>query len=115
VPDFARCVPDAVLRLAERADRIVHAGDVTSAEVLEALAAHAPVHAVLGNLDGPPVAAWGASQTATVHVEGVEIALVLDAGARRGREARLRRRFPTADAIVFRHSPSSSRPEPPGC
>jgi len=32
------------------------------------------------------------------------IAMVHDSGASRGREARLHRRFPTADLVVFGHS-----------
>ncbi len=42
--------PEAVDAL-EGSDLIVHAGDVGSAEVLEALSALAPVHAVRGNND----------------------------------------------------------------
>ena len=40
------------------ADLILHAGDVCTAAVLEELAGYAPVRAVLGNNDGPDVAAW---------------------------------------------------------
>jgi uncharacterized protein len=32
------------------------------------------------------------------------VAMVHDSGTRRGREARLRRRFPDADVVVFGHS-----------
>ena len=41
-----------------RADVILHAGDVCTPEVLDDPAAFAPVHVVLGNNDGPAVAAW---------------------------------------------------------
>jgi len=37
-------------------------------------------------------------------VEGLTIAMVHDSGARQGREARLRRRFPAAEVVVFGHS-----------
>ena len=40
----------------------------------------------------------------TVRFEGVTIGMVHDAGAATGRLARLRRRFPDADAVVFGHS-----------
>ncbi|MDX6550509.1 MAG: uncharacterized protein QOJ31_1193 [Gaiellales bacterium] len=104
VPDFAGAVPAWVLRLAERCDLIIHAGDVTSVAVLEQLAALAPLAVALGNIDREEVAAWGAQPVVTRTVEGVAIAALHDAGQRRGREARLRARFPGADVIVFGHS-----------
>ena len=55
VPDHARQIPDAILREARTVDLIVHAGDVTSAPVLDELARCAPVLAVAGNNDGPDV------------------------------------------------------------
>jgi predicted phosphodiesterase len=39
-----------------------------------------------------------------VEVDGIRIAMLHDAGPRKGREARLRRRFPDADLVVFGHS-----------
>jgi putative phosphoesterase len=104
VPDFARELPAWLLRLAERSDLIVHAGDVTTAGVLDALAALAPVTVVLGNLDRGEVAAWGAEQVARLTVEELTIAVVHDAGRREGRGRRLIRRFPDADVVVFGHS-----------
>ena len=50
------CPPPVAARL-RRADLILHAGDVCTADVLTELAAYAPVRAVLGNNDGPDVAA----------------------------------------------------------
>ena len=41
------------LRALDGVDMILHAGDVGRAEVLDALAAIAPVHAVFGNIDVP--------------------------------------------------------------
>jgi uncharacterized protein len=84
----------------EQADVIVHAGDVVDDAVLEMLARHAPVHAVLGNNDRgvklPERRAFDAG--------GCEIAIVHDSGTSAGRAARLRRWFPTADIVVFGHS-----------
>jgi predicted phosphodiesterase len=40
----------------------------------------------------------------TVEAEGALIAAIHDAGPARGRLARLRSRFPDADAVVFGHS-----------
>jgi predicted phosphodiesterase len=39
-----------------------------------------------------------------VEVDGARLAVVHDAGPRRGRLARMRRRFPEAAAVVFGHS-----------
>jgi uncharacterized protein len=62
------------------------------------------VHAVLGNNDGPDVAAWGAPETLELELAGLAVAMIHDSGARAGRHARLRRRFPAARLIVFGHS-----------
>ena len=104
IPDFARRLPEAVLREAERADVVIHAGDVTSPAVLDALAAFAPVLAVRGNNDGPDVAAWGAPETIETELDGVPSAVIHDAGPAKGRPARMRRRFPGARLVIFGHS-----------
>jgi uncharacterized protein len=82
------------------AGAILHAGDVTDASVLDALAKFAPVHAVLGNNDHgvllPP--------RRLVELEGCRVAMVHDSGDSAGRAARLRRWFPDADLVVFGHS-----------
>jgi putative phosphoesterase len=87
-----------------QADLILHAGDVCTATVLDELAQYAPVTAVMGNNDGPDVAAWGAAPTAELDLDGLQVAMVHDSGAAAGRMARLRRRFPGADLVVFGHS-----------
>ena len=104
VPDFRRELPEALHAHLERCDLILHAGDVTRADVLEQLRGFAPVVAVTGNLDGPDVVAWGAAEAATTEVNGVTVGMVHDAGRAAGREDRLQRRFPGAELIVFGHS-----------
>jgi putative phosphoesterase len=86
------------------ADAILHAGDVCLAETLDELAAWGPVHAVLGNNDGPDVAEWGARETLELELGGLPIAMIHDSGAKLGRAARLRRMFPHAALVVFGHS-----------
>jgi len=98
----ARRLPAAVYAALERADLVLHAGDVVTAALLEELGGFAPTLAVLGNNDGELVGQLPEERLFTV--EGVRLALVHDSGARKGREARLRRRFPTADLVVFGHS-----------
>jgi hypothetical protein len=96
--------PPRVAEHLRHADVILHAGDVCTAPVLDELAAYAPVHAVLGNNDGPDVAAWGAPETAEFGLDGLRVAMIHDSGPAAGRLARLRRRFPDAGLVVFGHS-----------
>jgi uncharacterized protein len=100
---WKRC-PVAVAERLVGIDLILHAGDVCRAWVLEELAAFAPVRAVLGNNDTPDVAQWGAPETLELDLEGFHVAMVHDAGPAQGRGRRMRRRFPTADLVVFGHS-----------
>jgi putative phosphoesterase len=68
--------PEAVAALA-RVDLIVHAGDIGSAAVLEALRQIAPVVAVRGNNDRGP---WAASlpEIARTEVSGIRLCVVHD-------------------------------------
>jgi hypothetical protein len=61
------------------------------------------VVAVHGNVDDAEVRAV-LPASASVEAGGARIGLVHDAGPAKGRLARLRRRFPEADAVVFGHS-----------
>ena len=103
-PRFWRACPPAVAVALRDADLILHAGDVCTAAVLDELAAVAPVRAVLGNNDGPEVAAWGATETAEFDLEGLAVAMIHDSGPQLGRLSRLRRRFPAAGLVIFGHS-----------
>lgn len=103
-PRFWKGCPPAVARHLEPAALILHAGDVCTPDVLDELAAFAPVHVVLGNNDGPEVAAWGAPETLELTLAGVAVAMIHDSGPKGGRTVRMRRRFPTADLVVFGHS-----------
>ncbi|MBO0776393.1 MAG: metallophosphoesterase family protein [Actinobacteria bacterium] len=96
--------PPRVAEHLRAADLILHAGDVCTADVLDELAGYAPVQAVLGNNDGPDVAAWGAPGRLELQIAGLAVAMVHDAGPAAGRPARLRRRFPGAALVVFGHS-----------
>ena len=87
------------------ADAILHAGDLMELEVLHELQALGPpVHAVRGNVDSHELIVR-LPLMRTVEFEGVRIGMVHDAGASQGRLARMRRRFPDADAVVFGHTP----------
>ena len=99
-----RSCPPAVAGHLRDADLIVHAGDVCTVGVLDELAGYAPVRAVRGNNDGPDVAAWGALDTLELDLDGFRVAMIHDAGPAPGRPARMRRRFPGAQLVVFGHS-----------
>jgi putative phosphoesterase len=86
----------------EACDAVLHAGDVVTADLLEALRALRPVHAVLGNNDH--ALAGALPDRLELELAGVRLAMVHDSGARAGRERRMRRWFPGADVVVFGHS-----------
>jgi putative phosphoesterase len=96
-------LPDSVYRALDGADLVLHAGDIVSADLLDELAAWAPVHAVLGNNDLDPALAALPERRIDV-VDAVRVAMVHDSGARTGRAGRLRRWFPDAGVVVFGHS-----------
>src|SRR5262249_61550573 len=70
-----RSCPPRVAGHLRGADLILHAGDVCTADVLDELAAYAPVWAVRGNNDGPDVAAWGAPDTPQADLPRLRLAL----------------------------------------
>ncbi|WP_235750531.1 metallophosphoesterase family protein [Nigerium massiliense] len=99
-----KALPGALVPALSTADVILHAGDVCTPEVLDELAAFAPVHVVLGNNDGPAVAAWGAPERLELDLDGLAVGMVHDSGAKQGRGRRMRRAFPGADLVVYGHS-----------
>jgi uncharacterized protein len=109
-----RVCPPPVAAHLRTADLILHAGDVCTASVLAELAQYAPVVAVIGNNDQPDVAAWGATPTAELGLDGVQVAMLHDSGPAAGRLARLRKAFPEADLVVFGHSHIPLDEEAPG-
>ena len=94
-------MPEALLPHLERADLILHAGDLMRPKLLDDLAAYAPVRAVLGNLDPPDV---DLPETLLFEFGGVRVAMVHDSGPKKGRRSRMKRRFPGARVVVFGHS-----------
>jgi hypothetical protein len=97
-----RRLPERVVQMLEDADVILHAGDVVDASVLAMLEAMAPTYAVLGNNDHHLTGQL--PLVANLELEGVRVAMVHDSGPSAGRAARMRRRFPDADLVVFGHS-----------
>ena len=104
LPRGRRRLPDRCVELLRRADAILHAGDVSTAGVLaEIRALGPPVHAVHGNVDEPAVLAELPTEL-ELELDGVRIAMLHDSGQAARRMARMRARFPVADAVVFGHS-----------
>lgn len=101
MPRRAGTLPGDLIPHLQRADLILHAGDLVDPELLEELAAHAPTRAVRGNLD-PPEA--GLPETLEFEFGGARVAMIHDSGAKRGRRSRMGRRFPGARVVVFGHS-----------
>src|SRR5215210_8710932 len=101
IPRRAKALPESLLPHLERADLILHAGDLMDPALLDELSAYAPVLAVRGNLDPPE-----AKLPDVVEFEfgGVRIAMIHDSGPKKGRRNRMRRRFPEARIVVFGHS-----------
>jgi uncharacterized protein len=103
LPRGPRSLPaDCVERL-EAADLILHAGDFAALSVLLALESLGPVAAVRGNVDDRELRRR-LPETRVVEADGARIAMVHDGGPAAGRLARMRRRFPGVDAVVFGHS-----------
>ena len=104
MPRGDRRLPEGCVRRLAAADAIIHAGDLSALEVLAQLQALGPpVTAVHGNVDDAATRA-ALPETARLRFGGATIAVVHDAGPRAGRLARMARRFPDADVVVFGHS-----------
>jgi putative phosphoesterase len=103
MPRGARRLPADCVRLLERADLIVHTGDVTAASVLAELESFAPVAAVHGNMDEPDLRASLPGRR-VVEAEGLRIGLVHDARGAAGRHERLLQAFPDCDVIAYGHT-----------
>jgi len=101
-PTSKRRLPPRCIELLAEADAVIHAGDVTTRDLLAELAGFAPVHAVLGNNDVELVDEL--PEVLELELGGVAVAVLHDSGASKGRAARMRRRFPAADVVVFGHS-----------
>lgn len=103
VPGRKRRLPDAIYAALDRADAILHAGDIVTADLVHELGGFAPVHAVLGNNDDGELAGMLA-ETLEIELEGVRIGMIHDSGASAGRPRRMRKRFPDCDVVVYGHS-----------
>lgn len=104
LPRGNRRLPPRCIEQICAADAVIHAGDFTAEAAYDEIAALGPLlFAVHGNVDESLLRA---RLPATLAIEsgGVKIAILHDAGPRRGRVQRLRAAFPEADCVIFGHS-----------
>jgi putative phosphoesterase len=102
LPRRAKTLPEGMVAYLERADLILHAGDLIGPSVLEELSAYgAPVRVVRGNVDAPEI---DLPETLQLDLGGARIAMIHDSGRKEGRRKRLGKRFPDACVVVFGHS-----------
>ena len=104
LPRGSRAIPEVCIAHIRRADLVLHAGDLSTAEVLDDLRALGPpVAAVQGNIDSADLRRM-LPERQVVDAAGPRIGLVHDAGPAKGRLRRMRMAFPECDAVVFGHS-----------
>ena len=104
MPRGTRALPAGCVERLRAADAILHTGDLVALEVLALLESLGPpVHAVHGNVDDVEVA-MRLPAVRVVEAAGARIVMTHDGGPAARRLARLRARFPDADAVVFGHS-----------
>lgn len=104
IPVRARSLPPEVLTAFAGVDLILHAGDLVTAGVLDTLRRIAPVEAVAGNNDPPPVA-LGLGITKELSLAGYRIGLTHGhAGIGKSTVERALSHFDGFDCVVFGHS-----------
>jgi uncharacterized protein len=105
MPKGGRALPPRCVELLGEAETALHAGDFFTFATLREIDELCPgrLHAVHGNVDEGELRA-ALPETLEVELDGARIAMIHDAGPSHGRLARMRVRFPRADAVVFGHS-----------
>jgi len=96
-------LPQNLLTALAKTDLIIHAGDITTMDVIKGLERLAPVKGVYGNMDLPEVKVVFPHKQ-IIEVEGKKIGIVHGNGGPWMIEERVRQSFNNVDAIVFGHS-----------
>jgi len=104
MPKGKRRLPEECVERICEAEALIHAGDFSAASVLAELRELCSVVlAVHGNVDDAELRRQ-LPEELEVEIGGHTVALLHDTGPAKGRLARMRTRFPDADALVFGHS-----------
>ena len=105
MPRGDRRLPDACVERLQAADLIIHAGDLSRLAVLSELESYGPpVVAVHGNVDDDASSRGAAGDRDRRRRRRARSPWSTTPARAPGRLARLRRRFPDAEAVVFGHS-----------
>jgi uncharacterized protein len=102
-------LPVLLLEALSGADLILHAGDITTMDIIDELKAYAPVEAVAGNMDG-----WDVSkhlpEKRIIQAGKFRIGLIHGGGSVRDLEDRVIKKFrdDKVDCIVYGHSHSAN-------
>ena len=96
-------LPRNLVTVLAKTDLIIHAGDITTVDVIRGLERLAPVKGVCGNMDLPEVKVIFPEQQ-LIEVAGKQIGVVHGSGGPWMIEKRIRQLFKGVDAIVFGHS-----------
>jgi putative phosphoesterase len=105
IPSKAKALPVEVIQAFREVDHIIHAGDITSMDVLDTLKGLAPVTAVSGNIDSDPV--WAAlNRKEIIVLNGYRIGVVHGDGKSGKTLDRVIKCFnhDDVDCIIFGHS-----------
>jgi uncharacterized protein len=104
IPRRARDLPAQVWEEVAQADVVFHAGDWVTPELLDNMTAKsARLVACWGNNDGP-VLRSRLPERADVLLEGLHFTVGQKTVGRAGPEARVSRRYPDSDVLIFGHS-----------
>ena len=104
IPGRGRDLPAPVWEAVDAADVVFHAGDWVSPDLLDDLQARSRrLIGCWGNNDGP-VLRERLPERHDVTLDGVRFTVTHETGASTGRDARMARRYPDTDVLVFGHS-----------
>jgi putative phosphoesterase len=104
LPRRAKHLPDEVWAAVGSSDVVIHAGDWTTAGLLDDLSARSRrLIACYGNNDGADLRAR-LPLVARAELDGVRLAVVHETGQKQGREQRMAALHPEVDVLVFGHS-----------
>jgi len=96
-------IPELILEDLKSCDMILHAGDITSMNLIHELEAYAKVHAVCGNMDETEVKDALPSKK-ILEIDGLKIGLIHGYGAPFGIRKRILKEFEDVNCIVYGHT-----------